>query len=82
MFVYGHKWESGDLIIWDNRSTLHAPTYFDSTKHDRLMWRLTMDGEEIFPHSKVLEKKLAAAIAQSTDAEGPQALAKSLRARL
>lgn len=78
-FVYGHQWEAGDLIIWDNRSTLHAPTYFDSTKHDRLMWRLTMDGEEIFPHSDVLGKQLAAAMGQT---EGPAVLAKSLRSRL
>ena len=22
-FVYSHKWEVGDLVIWDNRCTMH-----------------------------------------------------------
>lgn len=25
-FIYVHKWQDGDLLIWDNRCTLHAAT--------------------------------------------------------
>src|SRR5688572_9513594 len=28
-FVYEHKWTPGDVILWDNRSCLHARTDFD-----------------------------------------------------
>ena len=27
--VYAHKWQIGDLVIWDNRSTLHRGRRFD-----------------------------------------------------
>ncbi|WP_084112401.1 TauD/TfdA dioxygenase family protein [Belnapia moabensis] len=25
-FVYAHEWRAGDLVVWDNRRTLHAAT--------------------------------------------------------
>jgi alpha-ketoglutarate-dependent 2,4-dichlorophenoxyacetate dioxygenase len=25
-FVYRHKWRAGDLVIWDNRCTMHRAT--------------------------------------------------------
>jgi taurine dioxygenase len=43
-FVYAHEWEAGDLIIYDNRCTIHAATWFDADKHDRVMWRTTVRG--------------------------------------
>ena len=46
-FTHMHNWQPGDLVIWDNRSTLHAPTPFDDDKHERLMYRLTFGGEQI-----------------------------------
>lgn len=46
-FTYMHKWRSGDLVIWDNRCTLHAPTPFDADRYKRLMYRLTFGGEQI-----------------------------------
>lgn len=45
--VYRHHWSVGDLVIWDNRSTLHAPSPFDATRHRRLMYRLTVSGPQI-----------------------------------
>jgi taurine dioxygenase len=43
-FVYVHEWDAGDLTIYDNRTQLHAATWFDADKHDRLMWRTTVRG--------------------------------------
>lgn len=42
--VYTHDWRAGDLVIYDNRCTLHCATWFDADKHNRLMWRTTTWG--------------------------------------
>ncbi|GIS91158.1 MAG: hypothetical protein CM1200mP20_11990 [Pseudomonadota bacterium] len=34
-------------VLWDNRCTLHAPTPFDDEKYTRLMYRLTVTGDQI-----------------------------------
>jgi len=44
--VYSHRWQVGDLIIWDNRCSTHAREDFPSTQR-RLMLRTTVKG-----HSK------------------------------
>jgi alpha-ketoglutarate-dependent 2,4-dichlorophenoxyacetate dioxygenase len=31
-FVYRHQWREGDLVIWDNRCTMHRGRNFDETK--------------------------------------------------
>ncbi|HYC65365.1 MAG TPA: TauD/TfdA family dioxygenase [Reyranellaceae bacterium] len=31
-FVYAHTWKQGDLVIWDNRCTMHRARPFDTTK--------------------------------------------------
>jgi alpha-ketoglutarate-dependent 2,4-dichlorophenoxyacetate dioxygenase len=41
-FVYRHKWRLGDLVMWDNRCTLHRATPFESTTHVRDMRRSTV----------------------------------------
>jgi taurine dioxygenase len=43
-FVYRHKWKVGDVLVWDNRCTLHTGTLYDDTKYDRLMHRLWAKG--------------------------------------
>jgi len=43
-FVYAHEWDEGDLVIYDNRTLIHAATWFDAQKHQRLMWRTTVSG--------------------------------------
>lgn len=40
-FVYRHPWRSGDLVIWDNRATMHRGRPFDDTKHRRELRRVT-----------------------------------------
>jgi len=31
-FVYRHDWRAGDLVIWDNRATMHRGRNFDETR--------------------------------------------------
>ena len=42
-FVYRHKWRVGDLLIWDNRCSMHARDDFPSDQR-RLMLRTTVEG--------------------------------------
>jgi taurine dioxygenase len=44
-FVYEHVWRIGDILMWDNRCTLHARTDF-SPDERRLMRRVTVLGEK------------------------------------
>ncbi|WP_227003402.1 TauD/TfdA dioxygenase family protein [Kozakia baliensis] len=44
-FVYRHKWQVGDLLMWDNRCTLHTGTLFDDKKYIRTMHRLWVKGD-------------------------------------
>ena len=41
-FVYSHFWHAGDLVIWDNRCTLHRATPFDDMAYKRDMRRTTV----------------------------------------
>ncbi len=43
-FVYTHRWQIGDLVMWDNRAVLHTASLFDHTKYQRLMYRTTVAG--------------------------------------
>jgi taurine dioxygenase len=45
-FIYRHKWRVGDVLVWDNRCTLHTGTLYDDTKYDRLMHRLWAKGDK------------------------------------
>jgi len=48
-FVYAHKWRAGDLVIWDNRCTLHRATPYEVFKYKRDLRRTTINesGPEI-----------------------------------
>jgi len=43
-FIYVHEWTRGDLLVWDNRCLVHAATWFDAAKEERVMWRTTVSG--------------------------------------
>jgi len=43
-FVYVHEWTQGDVLVWDNRCLVHAATWYDSEREQRLMWRTTVRG--------------------------------------
>jgi alpha-ketoglutarate-dependent 2,4-dichlorophenoxyacetate dioxygenase len=40
-FVYRHMWRVGDLVIWDNRATMHRGRPFDDASHRRELRRVT-----------------------------------------
>ena len=41
-FVYTHRWRVQDLVIWDNRCTMHRGTDFDDLRWKRDMQRATV----------------------------------------
>ncbi len=43
-FVYRHRWDPDDVVMWDNRCTMHQVTPFDPTER-RVMHRTTIVGE-------------------------------------
>jgi alpha-ketoglutarate-dependent 2,4-dichlorophenoxyacetate dioxygenase len=40
-FVHRHRWRVGDLVIWDNRCTMHRATPFDDSSERRELRRVT-----------------------------------------
>ena len=49
-FVYRHAWRAGDLVIWDNRATMHRACPFDDTTYRRELRRVTtLDVDEPIP---------------------------------
>jgi alpha-ketoglutarate-dependent 2,4-dichlorophenoxyacetate dioxygenase len=40
-FVYRHLWRVGDLVIWDNRATMHRARPFDDARYRRELRRVT-----------------------------------------
>ena len=40
-FVYRHSWGTGDLVIWDNRCTMHRATPFADERYKRELRRVT-----------------------------------------
>ena len=45
-FTYSHKWKQYDLVMWDNRTTMHRVRRFDETKV-RDMRRTTVAGDSV-----------------------------------
>jgi alpha-ketoglutarate-dependent 2,4-dichlorophenoxyacetate dioxygenase len=40
-FVYRHTWRVGDLVIWDNRATMHRARPFEDARYRRELRRVT-----------------------------------------
>lgn len=62
--VYAHTWRVGDLAIWDNRLTAHAPCHAERVVGERLHHRVRLDGSaaanaDLIEHR--LRRELAAA---------------------
>jgi alpha-ketoglutarate-dependent taurine dioxygenase len=44
-FTYAHRWQPGDLVIWDNRCTLHrAVANYEMNRYRRVMHRNVVKG--------------------------------------
>ncbi len=43
--VYRHHWRPGDLVLWDNRTTMHYAVYDYDDTQPRLMHRTTAAGD-------------------------------------
>ena len=41
-YIYSHKWRQGDLVIWDNRCTMHAATPYERDRYKRDCRRTTL----------------------------------------
>jgi alpha-ketoglutarate-dependent 2,4-dichlorophenoxyacetate dioxygenase len=51
-FRYRHSWRVGDLVIWDNRTTMHRGIAYDDSRYKRELRRVTtLD----LPRSKVAQ---------------------------
>lgn len=48
-FVYRHRWRVGDLVVWDNRTTMHRARRFDR-KDVRDVRRTTLAGDPVDVH--------------------------------
>lgn len=44
-FQYRHIWRPRDVVLWDNRVTMHTATAYDKERHRRLVWRMSVRGE-------------------------------------
>jgi alpha-ketoglutarate-dependent 2,4-dichlorophenoxyacetate dioxygenase len=43
-FVYSHKWEVNDMVMWDNRTVMHRATRFDDLNERRDLRRTSLKG--------------------------------------
>ena len=44
-FVYTHQWQAGNVLMWDNRCTMHSVGFYDSARYRRVMLRATVSGD-------------------------------------
>ena len=42
--IYRHRWQAGDLLMWDNRCILHRGCGYDADKYRRLMYQTRVRG--------------------------------------
>jgi alpha-ketoglutarate-dependent 2,4-dichlorophenoxyacetate dioxygenase len=52
-YLYAHKWRKGDMIIWDNRCTMHSATAFERYRYKRDCRRTT--NNEYGPERSAIE---------------------------
>ncbi len=55
-YMYSHVWHPGDMVIWDNRCTMHRAGSFDDLRYRRDMRRTTVNeyGEECRTTDRVM----------------------------
>lgn len=66
-FWYEHKWSTGDVVVWDNRATLHRRDAFDSESR-RVLYAAQVEGHRPVeapdalsrpPHPRALRQAMA-----------------------
>ncbi len=45
-YTYLHRWQAGDVVMWDNRATLHRGRPWPDNKHPRHMVRTTISATD------------------------------------
>ena len=44
-YVYRHQWRDNDVLMWDNRCTIHCVTGYDAAKERRVVHRAVVQGD-------------------------------------
>jgi taurine dioxygenase len=44
-FVFRHRWRPRDVVMWDNRCTMHCATPYDAGTERRVLHRTVVLGE-------------------------------------
>lgn len=47
-FIYRHKWQVGDTVVWDNRRVMHNAETYDMERYTRHMHRSCIHGDRPF----------------------------------
>ena len=45
---FGHVWHTGDVVVWDNRATMHRVMLDDPVGENRIMKRVLIEGDRPF----------------------------------
>ena len=59
-YSYAHQWRIGDLVVWDNRTTMHRRDPFDNAAR-RVMHRTQIKGK-VRPRAYVAAEREAASV--------------------
>lgn len=54
-FCYEHRWARGDVVVWDNRATLHRRDAFDSASR-RVLYAAQVEGHRPFEAADALTR--------------------------
>ncbi len=44
-FIYRHRWRDNDILMWDNRCTMHCVMPYDAAKERRIVRRAVVQGD-------------------------------------
>ena len=44
-FIYRHRWRDNDVLMWDNRCTMHCVTAYDASVERRVVHRVVVQGD-------------------------------------
>lgn len=53
-FIYEHIWQEGDVVVWDNRATLHKRDAFDSAAR-RVLYAAQVEGHKPYEAPNALQ---------------------------